>query len=425
MSARTALFLCPSNFSIGELHNAMMAGRDLLANGWGVRYMVSRRNLDYARSSGADAELLSESEKDAAAVLEHVRSLAPDLLLLADHHIWALEPTAVSIGELLELGIPTVAADSLCLGPRARTLDLAIAHLQGAESIRHWFPPTVELPPLPKGLPVIRAVPVAGPGMAGAFAKYASGPLPTRSKEQVREQLGIEPGRRLVMLARSAWAAAAHAQLARGRSRGRNRAERPAKTYYQYMNDWFSGVLDLVDEPIAVVGVQGVSRVEASTNRTRFVSTGLLSADEFLSLVAAADLYVTDNLTSGAMAQAAYLGTPVIAMQNTTGTGPEGLPSSTTAQRKWGEEVERFYPGHAFPFLVNPYGWTEEHTDLLADNPYLAAVPRAEIFDAGSLAKALSHQLSAEADRGAYEALVRVERDLPGAAALIEGMDLR
>ena len=156
MSARTALFLCPSNFSIGELHNAMMAGRDLLANGWGVRYMVSRRNLDYARSSGADAELLSESEKDAAAVLEHVRSLAPDLLLLADHHIWALEPTAVSIGELLELGIPTVAADSLCLGPRARTLDLAIAHLQGAESIRHWFPPTVELPPLPKGLPVIR-----------------------------------------------------------------------------------------------------------------------------------------------------------------------------------------------------------------------------------------------------------------------------
>ena len=74
---------------------------------------------------------------------------------------------------------------------------------------------------------------------------------------------------------------------------------------------------------------------------------------------------------------------------------------------------------------MNPYGWTEELTDLLADNPYLAAVPRAEIFDAGSLAKALSHQLSAEADRGAYEALVRVERDLPGAAALIEGMDLR
>ena len=131
MSARTALFLCPSNFSIGELHNAMMAGRDLLANGWGVRYMVSRRNLDYARSSGADAELLSESEKDAAAVLEHVRSLAPDLLLLADHHIWALEPTAVSIGELLELGIPTVAADSLCLGPGARSLELAIAHHPG------------------------------------------------------------------------------------------------------------------------------------------------------------------------------------------------------------------------------------------------------------------------------------------------------
>ena len=131
MSTQATMFLCPSKFSIGELHNALVAGRDLLAGRWRVQCMVSRRNLDYAKSSETDADLLSESGKDAEAVLHRVRAIAPDLLVLADHHIWALEPTAASIRELLELGFPSLAADSLCLGPGARSLELAIAHHPG------------------------------------------------------------------------------------------------------------------------------------------------------------------------------------------------------------------------------------------------------------------------------------------------------
>ena len=50
MSTQAAMFLCPSKFSIGELHNALVAGRDLLAGGWRVQCMVSRRNLDYTKS---------------------------------------------------------------------------------------------------------------------------------------------------------------------------------------------------------------------------------------------------------------------------------------------------------------------------------------------------------------------------------------
>ena len=100
------------------------------------------------------------------------------------------------------------------------------------------------------------------------------------------------------------------------------------------MDDWFSGILDLVDEPIAIVGIQDTSRVEASTSRTQFVSTGLLDVDEFDSLQAAADLYVSDNLTSGVMAQAAPLGTSVLAMLNTAGASPEAFPSSAPAQQE-------------------------------------------------------------------------------------------
>ena len=80
--------------------------------------------------------------------------------------------------------------------------------------------------------------------------------------------------------------------------------------------------------------IQDTSRVEASTSRTQFVSTGLLDVDEFDSLQAAADLYVSDNLTSGVMAQAAPLGTPVLAMLNTTGASPEAFPSSAPAQQE-------------------------------------------------------------------------------------------
>ena len=200
MSTQAAMFLCPSKFSIGELHNALVAGRDLLAGGWRVQCMVSRRNLDYTKSSETDAELLSESGKDAEAVLHRVRAIAPDLLVLADHHIWALEPTAASIRELLELGFPSLAAPAL------------------------------------------------------------------------------SSSRSLI--------------------------------------------------------IQGTSRVEASTSRTQFVSTGLLDVDEFDSLQAAADLYVSDNLTSGVMAQAAPLGTSVLAMLNTTGASPEAFPSSAPAQQE-------------------------------------------------------------------------------------------
>lgn len=208
MSTQAAMFLCPSKFSIGELHNALVAGRDLLAGGWRVQCMVSRRNLDYTKSSETDAELLSESGKDAEAVLHRVRAIAPDLLVLADHHIWALEPTAgVSV------------------------------------NCSNWA------------------------SQASLRTRCAWGPAPALSSS-----------RSLI--------------------------------------------------------IQDTSRVEASTSRTQFVSTGLLDVDEFDSLQAAADLYVSDNLTSGVMAQAAPLGTPVLAMLNTTGASPEAFPSSAPAQQE-------------------------------------------------------------------------------------------
>ena len=43
---------------------------------------------------------------------------------------------------------------------------------------------------------------------------------------------------------------------------------------------------------------------------------------------------MSDNLTSGVMAQAAPLGTSVLAMLNTTGASPEAFPSSAPAQQE-------------------------------------------------------------------------------------------
>lgn len=85
MFTQVTVFLRPSKSLIGELHNALMAGRDLLIDGWHIRCMVNHRNLDCTKSSGAGTGLLSESEGDAEAVLHHVRVVAPGLLMLTDH----------------------------------------------------------------------------------------------------------------------------------------------------------------------------------------------------------------------------------------------------------------------------------------------------------------------------------------------------
>lgn len=213
MSTQAAMFLCPSKFSIGELHNALVAGRDLLAGGWRVQCMVSRRNLDYAKSSETDADLLSESGKDAEAVLHRVRAIAS--------------------------------------GP--------------SRPISWCWPTTTS----GRSSPLLRVS-----VNCSSWASQAS------------------------LRTRCVWGPA------------------PA----------LSSSRSLI--------IQDTSRVEASTGRTQFVSTGLLDVDEFDSLQAAADLYVSDNLTSGVMAQAAPLGTPVLAMLNTTGASPEAFPSSAPAQQE-------------------------------------------------------------------------------------------
>ena len=334
MSTQAAMFLCPSKFSIGELHNALVAGRDLLAGGWRVQCMVSRRNLDYAKSSETDAELLSESGKDAEAVLHRVRAIAPDLLVLADHHIWALEPTAASIRELLELGFPSLAADSLCLGPGARSLKLAIAHHPGRRTHTPMIPVNRRSACSARGSPHHPSGAGCWPAQGRGVREVCLGSAPHALEEPGPAAARIR-ARPAPARARALHVDGSHPRPTRPWtiSWPRSRGAAP-KTYYQYMDDWFSGILDLVDEPIAIVGIQDTSRVEASTSRTQFVSTGLLDVDEFDSLQAAADLYVSDNLTSGVMAQAAPLGTSVLAMLNTTGASPEAFPSSAPAQQE-------------------------------------------------------------------------------------------
>ncbi len=401
--ARIVLFVCPSRFSIGELYNAVRIGESLAAD-LHVRpvFVVTDSYAGYAAGSGLEEYVFPSRTADNRAWLRSlVDHVGPHTVVIADHQNLALERVSIDVACVYGLPAHIVVLDSLQFAPGPRTVSFGIAGVQGAERVRRWLPPRITIPAVPGDCVTLTPVPVASPADAeSAVSVYTEPPQIDEARSGIFHDLGIESDRRLVVSAQSSWAAMGFDQISRANSRGRY-AELRRRRILEALSD--AGDRTVLVE-IGAVGVPSDSAIAG----VRAVSVPNLGRQAFTDLLAAADLYLTDNLISGAMAQAATIGTPVLALVN---AGPRS--GGTAVDR----QMDELYPGWDFPYIVNPFGWVDELGPVLDRNPYLEAVPTAEFYHPVALREAISTQLSEGADRSATTALAELRLRVPSPAS--------
>ncbi|MGO1384882.1 MAG: DUF6365 family protein [Arachnia sp.] len=412
-------FIAPSAWSIGELANAIEFSRRL-PSGWTSEFLVSTKHLAYARAAGLNATVLPRGRSAGAVVREVAAAVDTSALVLADHHLLGLERVGFDFRDLSGAR-NLIAVDSLSFGPGPTQLRIAVSDREGAAPLQRWFPPTVAVPAVPEGVPLLRPVPVSGlSSSAGAhtvlpfdlFADEHGQSLPRmgRTAAETRARLGIEHNRKLVVIALSNWASKAWTKPSLGK------VNPDRNTHLILRLNWLRELVSRIGQPLALVGVTG-EVVDADLG-AQVITTGMLPIDDFTDLLAAADLFLTDNITSGAMARAALVGTPVLTL-----TREHDAWEEDAFVGKWRRDMEEHFPGFDFPFLVNPFGWMSELAPLLAENPYLAAVPRADAYSLAAQVAACSAALDSP-DRPVTDALQLQRHGLPsGAAALSVALD--
>ena len=387
--AAEIVFVCPGRYSIGELYNAIVMSRSLEAAGMTTRFIVTEQLADYATASGADVIVRSMRRNRGADVIDTIEQLSPDLAVLADHHLPFLEPGAAGIQNLVSPLVPTVMLDSLGFGLSGAEVTNTLAGLPGAEALRRWFTPTTSIPRAGNPQALLHPVPVATPDAPGSFSLYDSVPEMGADRQATRERYGVAPERALVVVAQSAWAATGFTQL--GRTRGRQLG----RSYDDLRIDWILHCLSLVGVDLTVVGVRRDAAARDLHPNVSLVHTPFLGLDDFSDLLGAADLYVTDNILSAAMARAAVMGTPCLALVHER----DGVAEPTDEfEANWHAEMLSLFPGYDFPYLVNPFGWISEVGAMMPGNPYLQSVPRVDVFDSRAVSRAVRRQLSTSAD---------------------------
>ncbi|MEZ2391849.1 DUF6365 family protein [bacterium RCC_150] len=408
MTAQTpVVFFCPGKFSFGELQNAITMARQLPAE-LPAEFLVSEQYLALVQGSGMSARAIPYGPGGEEAVLALLTGLQPAGVVVADHHLFALERGNLPIEKLLSAGAPVVALDSLCLGPGPSTMRMGLSQRPETKPIHRWFPAEAEVPAVPDGVSLMRPVPVAGLGRpADSFDLYGESLKPHRTRDEIFSRLGISTDRSLVVAARSNWATSAYGLL------GRLSKDADSGTYQTLGNQWWVEMFRLARRPITVLELTSGTSITTWSDDVELRRRRYEPIDEFVDILAAADLYITDNLTSGAMAKAAALGTAAVALVN-----ERNERSTDPFSEKWLASMESYFPGFDMDFLVNPFGWTEELAPLLAKNEYLAALPKAEMFNLDSCAAAIQEHLGVESGP-VTQALRHQVAGLPRASALL------
>lgn len=381
-AGRPVAFLCPGKFSFGELQNAITVARQLPPD-VPAEFLVSKQYLGLVQRSGAAARAIPGGPGSEDSVLGMLKDLDPAGVVVADHHLFALERAPFPLETVLRVARPVVALDSLCLGPTASKMQMALSRQPAMQPIHRWFPPETEVPALPAEMGLIRPVPVAGLSRPDdSFDLYGDHLEPRRTKDDVFRALGISGDRSLVVSAQSSWAASAYGLL------GRVSRTADVDTYRNLRNRWSVEMFSRVGSPITVLEVSSGAIAQTHHAGVDFLSIPYQAMDDFVDILAAADLYITDNLTSGALAKAAALGTATLALVN-----ERNDRSTDSFSTEWLALMETHFPGFGVRFLVNPFGWADELVPLLDANEYLAALPRVEIFDLDACAAAIREHL--------------------------------
>ena len=386
------LFIAPSQFSIGELHNAIYLSKQLESNGVKTHFLTSKNHIDYALNSGVNATPLKKNTMQTAPIKDFVDHYKPDAIIIADYHNLDLESPLIDLEYVTKLGIPIATIDSLCFGVDSKILNNQL--FNGTANKRQSNKAKVLLREVPKSMKVIRTCPINDPRKRSERIQPVTlykQPFTIEAgvKENMRARFGcVSKQDKLVMVSKAAWANL-YVKMRLMETKMYMNSNYSYESFIQELIEGYLGVKELPSRVVIVGIAPDNSYIKDTENaKIQFVPMPFMNLNEYEELLFSCDLFITDNITSCSMAKALFGYVPVLSLVNTEINTdengelkfPEGWEYNdqlTSILQKW----TKVLPKGVYPFLTFPNGWVEELKDLLTNNPLLDAIDTSEIFN--------------------------------------------
>jgi len=420
------LFLALSQRGYGETVIGMSLARQLSPLGTQCHFVVEARAEPVVSHGGFGYSVLSESMGPLAgqALDDVVASVRPDALVLSDYVIFTrtmrtafqLDPWFIDRYQLPVLPIDIWALDGRDLeidfgGRAGRPIHPRIRQLAG------------HLQPVPLAHP--RA---AAGGRAFPFRlSDADGRISRRTRGHLLSTLGIPRGHRLALITFAGWQRAPDPRYAERFHRMARRVPLLLARYLRSLppTTHFMVVGDLPDALRALPA-------------DRLIALPSCSPRRFGVLAAAADLLISLNAASTAVAEAVLADVPAVVFSNRfTLTEADLAGDLAGGPEKVSDFVRSWLAGTVpiYPFRIWPLGYHRFLEPLLAGNPYSDALATAELLDEDGAVTVLEAALYDQATRDAYARARadyhRIVASLPGTcetfshAAQAAGLTLR
>lgn len=414
--AMRAVFLTPSLTSSGEARTAGRIASRARRRGWTCRFLASRHTAGYLPSSAGRVDLLGDDRTRNRRLWRRLlEDFGPDVVVFADYPLLFFSSGTAPLAD------PEWVAGLEAADPELATLD----HLGLAQGRRvvYYGPPHLSqrpetVPDPPPSMTVLLPCPLHEPGAVEGrrgrpFRRPGATDGPSREAQRdVRSEFAGGEGERLVLHSVSSWA--------------RQFAAAFDLPYLAYLPRLLGGYLSGVPGGVSVVSVNGEeSREPVGRDGVRYRAVGALPPDRYQTLLAAADLLLTENMVSATLGRRVVQAGPCAVLRNTI------TPSQIRARagghaREIAAAMESERPGSVFPWDVFPIWSTDdlEELGLFRGNGFTETFAELEVFGGEPTGRRLrqllvSNEEQASLRRRQRAYVGRVEA-LPGAIEALE-----
>jgi hypothetical protein len=388
------LFLALSQHGYGETVIGMSLARQLIPLGVESHFVVEATAEPVISHGGFGYTVLSESMGPLAGqVLDDVvAEFKPDALVLADYLMFSRAMRSVFLLDpwyIDRYRLPVLPIDIWGLDGRNLEMDF------GGDEIIQLDPRIRQLTGHLRPVPLTHPQP-AGDGRVFPFRlSDADGRISRRTRGHLHTALGIPRGHRLAMITFAGWQ---HSPDPRYGERFHRIAQRVPELLAHYLR-----ALPPTTHFMVIGGVPDAFRALPAD---RLITLPACMPKRFAVLTGAADLLISLNAASTAVAEAILADIPAVVLSNRfavteTDPGaegaPEGLEKMSEFVRTWLAQT-----GPLYPFRIWPLGYHRFLEPLLAGNPYADTLATAELLDEDGVMTVLEAALYDRATRDAY-----------------------
>lgn len=375
---RTVVFIVTSFWAYGELAIATEFAARMSGGDWHPLFLIPPTHRATLAAAGLDHQVMIPGAGKINRILlgdiEHVHR--PAAVVLADflNYDFCERHYGLTRADLSVFGCPVGTFDDFSWGRPGAWMDT------------YGFPAKYQADVSVAGLDFrLRPCPLNDP-LAEADADvhpYAMAQdvtdLPVGERDAMRRELGLRPGRPVVLVTGATWQ--------------RMHAAYPRVTaFVEACHTMLERLLEALLDHADVLAV-GPRLVFHDREPAGFHPLGPVPPDRFARLVQAVDLHVSNNIVSVSTHRLALRGVPSVVLGNSLHKRAgrldwhsPGAPEPTDFARKVLDGVDYLYPCSMFPV-----GWFHFLRSLLEGNPFADLIARAETFDErGTLETALS-----------------------------------